>query len=405
MSDLSSISTASICSTVKENSSKEIDTPFMDELSKGPWPSHAKELKRTRYPIIMYEEAMRQKLTQWGHGGMSSVPGLGSGAIARKSNRPDIIPHSHLIRVLGTPGNFFKTSTFRKICEIADKYGDLSLHMLTTNYNIEICGIMSDDAMKGATLELNSIGYDVGSAGDSIRNIPDCMGPALCEYALIDTPRIKHFMTKHYIDDIQYPRFPFKIKTKMSGCPNECGKAVLHGDIGIIGVFKDLPNVNNERLKNWVKNGGNINWVCDHCPTDAMKWDGEKLEIDGNRCIRCMYCINRVPAIKPGDDRGIAITAGGKMKGKFGPMKGKVIFPFIKITPPDYKELVQAFNRICDVYDDHGKKKERIGDMIQRVGFDRFLEWCGVEPTTMHFSSPRRNTFYHWEVEESGGAK
>jgi hypothetical protein len=24
------------------------DTPYMDELSKGPWSSHAKELKRTR---------------------------------------------------------------------------------------------------------------------------------------------------------------------------------------------------------------------------------------------------------------------------------------------------------------------------------------------------------------------
>jgi sulfite reductase alpha subunit len=379
------------------------DTPFLDELSKGPWPSHAKELKKTRYPVMMYEEANKQRLTQWGHGGMSSVPGLGSGAIARKSRRPDIISHSHLIRVLGTPGNFYKTSTFRKICEIADKHGDASLHVLTTNYNIEICGIMNDDAMKAVTLALNSLGYDVGSAGDAIRNIPDCMGPALCEYAVVDTPRLKHFMTKHYIDDIQYPRFPFKIKTKMSGCPNECGKALLHGDIGIIGVFRDLPKVDNKKLKDWVKSVGDLQRVCERCPTDAMKWDGDRLEIDGDRCVRCMYCINRVPAIKPGDDRGVAITAGGKMKGRYGPMKGKVIFPFIKVTPPEYKELVQAFGKLCAVYDEHGKKKERIGDMIQRLGFDKFLELCQVEPTTMHFSTPRRNTFYHWKMEELGG--
>jgi sulfite reductase alpha subunit len=67
------------------------ETPLMDALSEGPWPSHARELKRTRYPVMMYEEAMRQKYTQWGHGGMSSVPGLGSGAIARKSRRPDMV--------------------------------------------------------------------------------------------------------------------------------------------------------------------------------------------------------------------------------------------------------------------------------------------------------------------------
>jgi sulfite reductase alpha subunit len=390
----------------KEKEGIMSDTPYMDELSKGPWPSHAKELKRTRYPVMMYEEAMKEKYTQWGHGGMSSVPGLGSGAIARKSRRPEIITHSHLIRVLGNPGNFYKTSTFRKICEIADKHGDGSLHVLTTNSNIEICGLMSDDAMKAVTLELNAIGYDVGSAGDAMRNIPDCMGPALCEYALVDTPGLKHFMTKRYIDDIQYPRFPFKIKTKMSGCPNDCGKALLHGDIGIIGVFKDLPKVNNKRLKEWLnKNGIDFNRVCSHCPKDAMIWDGTKLEIDGDRCIRCMYCINRVPAIKPGDDRGVAFTAGGKMKGKLGPMKGKVIFPFIKAIPPDYKELTETYDKLCDVYDDHGKKKERIGDMIQRLGFDKYLEYCGVKPSSMLFSSPRRNTFYHWKAEELGGVK
>jgi len=378
-------------------------TPMTDELCKGPWPSHAKELKRTRFPIMMYEEAMKERYTQWGHGGMSSVPGLGSGAIARKSRRPDIISHSHLIRVLGAPGNFYKTSTFRKILEIADKYGDGSLHVLTTNYNIEICGLMTNEDMKAVTLELNAIGYDVGSAGDAIRNIADCMGPSLCEYAVMDTPRLKYFMTKHYIDDIQYPRFPFKIKTKMSGCPNDCGKALLHGDIGIIGVFRDLPKVNNERLLEWIKLGGDIQRVLDRCPTDAMVWDGKGLEIDPDRCVRCMYCINRIPAIKPGDDRGVAITAGGKMKGKYGPMKGKVVFPFVKVTPPDYNELVEAYNRILQVYDENGRKKERIGDMIQRLGFDKFLELCGVEPMPMHFSSPRRNTFYHWSEEELAG--
>jgi sulfite reductase alpha subunit len=379
------------------------DTPYMDELSKGPWPSHAKELKRTRYPIMMYEDAMKENYTQWGHGGMSSVPGLGSGAIARKSRRPDIISHSHLIRVLGNPGNFYTTSAFRKVCEIADKYGDASLHVLTTNYNIEICGLMSNDDMKAVTLALNAMGYDVGSAGDAIRNIPDCMGPALCEYAVIDSARVKHFMTKHYIDDIQYPRFPFKIKTKMSGCPNDCGKALLHGDVGIIGVFKDLPRVDNDRLREWVNAGGDMPWVCRHCPTDAMRWDDTKLEIDGDRCIRCMYCINRVPAIKPGNDRGFALTVGGKMKGKFGPMKGKVIFPFVRAEHPAYEGLVQAYDKVCDVYDEYGKKKERMGDMIQRLGFDKYLELCGVEPSSMLFESPRRNTFYHWHAEELGG--
>jgi sulfite reductase alpha subunit len=212
-------------------------------------------------------------------------------------------------------------------------------------------------------------------------------------------------MTKRYIDDIQFPRFPFKIKTKMSGCPNECGKALLHGDIGLIGVFKDLPKVDNERLGEWVESGKDINRICKHCPTDAMTWDNKKLEIDPDRCVRCMYCINRVPAIKPGDDKGVAFTAGGKMKGKLGPTKGKVIFPFVKAVPPDYEEVTRTYDKLCEVYDEQGKKKERIGDMIYRLGFDRYLELCGVEPSSMLFSSPRRNTFYHWHAEELEGTE
>jgi dissimilatory sulfite reductase (desulfoviridin) alpha/beta subunit len=50
-----------------------------------------------------------------------------------------------------------------------------------------------------------------------------------------------------------------------------------------------------------------------------------------------MYCINRVPAIKPGNDRGAAITVGGKMKGKYGPMKGKVVFPIIEFARSDLR--------------------------------------------------------------------
>lgn len=376
------------------------ETPNVDELTRGPWPSHAKELKRTRYPIRMYEEAMRNKVTQWGHGGMATVPGLGCGSIARKSNRPEIIKHAPLMRVLGAPGGFYKTKTFRQICEIADKYGDGSLHVHTTNSNIEICGFKDDEGLENATRELNKIGYDVGSGGDAIRNIPECVGPARCEWALIDTLRIRYFMMMHYLDDVQYPRFPYKIKTKISGCPNECCKAVLHGDIGIIGVFKDAPKVDQKELKEWVDKGGDIEGVCKGCPSDALSWNGAKLTIDKDACVHCMYCINRAPAIRPGDERGVAITIGGKMKGKYGPMKGKVLVPFVKAIPPDYKEIIEVYDRILEVYDEHGNKKERIGDMIHRVGWDKVMEWCGVAPTAQNVVSPRRNIFYHWKAEE-----
>lgn len=376
------------------------ETPNVDKLSEGPWPSHARELKRTRYPVVMYENGMKEKITQWGHGGMSTVPGLGSGAIARKSKRPEIVEQSPLIRVLGSCGGFYHSDVFRKICEIADKYGDGSLHVHTTNSNIEVCGFKDDEGLEGATRELNKISFDVGSAGDAIRNIPDCVGEARCEHALLDTMGLRYHMMKNYLDDVQYPRFPYKIKIKISGCPNECSKAQLHGDVGIIGVFRDSPRVDQEELREWVEKGGDIERICEACPGDAMNWDGKELKIDGELCVHCMYCINRVPAIRPGEDRGVAVTLGGKMKGKFGPMKGKVLVPFVKATPPDYRELLEIFDRITEAYFEYGKKKERIGDMIHRVGWDKIMEMVGIEPGPRNIISPRRNIFYHWKEEE-----
>src|SRR3990172_793255 len=49
-------------------------TPLCDELERGPWPSHVTELKQTRHHMQMYEEGLRQKRTQWGFGGYTSIP-------------------------------------------------------------------------------------------------------------------------------------------------------------------------------------------------------------------------------------------------------------------------------------------------------------------------------------------
>jgi len=62
------------------------------------------------------------------------------------------------------------------------------------------------------------------------------------------------------------------------------------------------------------------------CPGRAMYWDGQRLEIDQEACLHCMYCINKCPyAIRPGDDRGVAIQVGGKLRGKYGPLMTKVL--------------------------------------------------------------------------------
>ena len=151
----------------------------------------------------------------------------------------------------------------------------------------------------------------------------------------------------------------------------------------------------------WVKDDGDITLVCTRCPGGSLQWDVKKgLNIDGDSCMRCMYCINKIPGVRPGGDRGVAILVGGKMRGKYGPMLAKVLVPFIKAVPPDYKEVFDFIERLTEVYDEHARKKERLGDFLLRIGINEFFRLVGVEPSPLLFAQPRTNLFYHWEPEE-----
>jgi sulfite reductase alpha subunit len=296
-------------------------------------------------------------------------------------------------------GNFFKTSSMRKLCEIADKYAYGLFHLLSTGGDLEMLGIPTEN-LKPAVQEINAIGFDVGSTGDDYRTSEECIGPAKCDLTLYDTLGFREAWYQRFLDDVQYPRFPHKVKMKFSGCPNDCVRGCQKADLFICGVFRDLPKINNVKVAEWAAKGGNIAHIVSRCPGRAMEWDGKRLTIDADSCLRCMYCINKVSGIRPGEDRGVAVLVGGKMRGKYGPMLARVLVPFIKAVPPDYKEVFDLLERIAEVYDEHARKKERVGDFVYRIGWDTFMELVGIKPTAHHLAEPRTNLFIHWEKEE-----
>jgi sulfite reductase alpha subunit len=113
-----------------------------------------------------------------------------------------------------------------------------------------------------------------------------------------------------------------------------------------------------------------------------------------------MYCINKIPGVRPGGDRGVAILGGGKMRGKYGPMLAKVLVPFMKAEPPDYKEVFDFIEKLTEVYDENARKKERVGDFMLRIGMNEFFRLVGVPLSAQLFSQPRTNLYYHWEPSE-----
>jgi len=373
----------------------------LEDFKKGPYPSIVNELEKSKYTMPLYSEALKPNFyySLLGYGGYISIPGLGSGVSSRATKRPDILPETAYLRILDPAAGFYTADALRKLCDIADKYGVGLLHMHANTDTLEIKGIDMKQVYEMVREINEKIGIDVGSTGDDIRNIDSCMGPTLCEHALVDAPAIRHALGLACLEDQQFPRFPHKFKIKVSGCPNDCSRGVQKGDLALIGVFKDLPVVNKGELTGWVTNGGDIQGVCTRCPTRAMIWDGKELKIDADSCIHCFNCINECPAIEPGAQRGVAVLVGGKSgnRGKYGAQLAKAIIPFIEVYPPDYSEVVDITYKMIDTWDEHGKRKERFGDFILRFGLDKFLESMEIEPMPQIIDVPKTSAHIHYK--------
>ena len=76
------------------------ETPMMDDLENGPWPSFVKEIKRAadkkesaKDLLRQQEEAFSEKQGLWKHGGIVGVRGYGGGVIGRYHQRPEKYPN------------------------------------------------------------------------------------------------------------------------------------------------------------------------------------------------------------------------------------------------------------------------------------------------------------------------
>jgi len=64
------------------------------------------------------------------------------------------------------------------------------------------------------------------------------------------------------------------------------------------------------------------------------------------------------------------------------------------------KELV---GRIWEFWDEYGKNRERVGEMIQRIGMPAFLDGIGLDPVPEMVSAPRDNPYIYFQQKAQGG--
>jgi len=386
-------------------------TPKLDELEKGPWPSFVKELKKSQdNPMVddmlgLLEKSYNEKIGHWKHGGIVGVMGYGGGVIGRYSDIPDEFPECaefHTIRVNQPSGWFYTSDTIRKICDIWEKHGSGITNFHGSTGDMVLLGCRTA-VLEDVFADLTNIDFDLGGSGSNVRTPSCCNGPARCEWACYDTMKMCYDVTQHFQDELHRPAFPYKWKFKFAGCGNDCVAAIARSDLAVLGTWKDEIKIDQAALKKHYADGSKVDIakdVVNRCPARCMSWDGSKLEIADEDCVKCMHCINLLhKALRPGDERGAALLLGGKAPIMGGALLAFTIVPFIDIES-DIEDIYEMVEEMWDLWCEHGKARERIGEFVQRVGLGNFLEQVGLPPAPEMITHPRTNPYIFFELDE-----
>jgi dissimilatory sulfite reductase alpha subunit len=404
-------------------------TPLLDQLESGPWPSFVTGLKRlakdhdNMVDLLGHLEHCYTTRRGWWKGGTVGVYGYGGGVIPRfteikdeegKPRFPDAA-EMHLLRLMPAPGMHYTTKALREICDIWERHGSGLVCMHGQSGDFQLTGIDSAK-LQGAFDEINEAGWDMGGAGPGVRSAASCVGSARCEHSCYDEGRAHRQLFNEFLDEMHRPALPYKFKFKFSGCPNDCTNSIQRSDMALIGTWRDHIRTDDEMGRKWFAQFGMddlVNNVVSRCPTKAMRLvsngapsksktisivalnDKQSLEIENRDCVRCMHCINVMPgALAPGKDKGAAVLVGGKRTLKVGDLLGSVVVPFLPLqSDADYEALVELAKKILDFYAENALEHERCGEMITRIGLANFLEGLGLEADPNMVNNPRTSPY------------
>ncbi|MBS4537897.1 sulfite reductase subunit C [Clostridium sp. D2Q-11] len=269
------------------------------------------------------------------------------------------------------PGGHLDVRYFDIIKEIADKYGDGSVH-ITTRQGFEVPNIdfkymdeineMIKPILEG--LELN-IGVDIkdplkGYPAAGTRNVSACIGNKVCQYANVNTTDLAKKIEKEIFPN------DYHVKIAITGCPNDCIKAHMQ-DFGIIATTE--PQYDESRCiscEACVK-------VCKKKVTGALKFENYSVIRDEEKCIGCGECVLKCPtgAMTRSEEKYYRLV----IMGRTGKRNPRLAMPFIKWVDED--SIVKIIKNTYDYvgrYIDRSLPKEHIGYIVDRTGFNVFKE-------------------------------
>ena len=403
------------------------ETPLLDELEKGPWPSFVTDLKQQAetkpecWDILgQLELSYRDRITHWKHGGIVGVFGYGGGIVGRYSDVPTQFPgveHFHTVRIAQPSGLYYTTENLRALMDLWEKYGSGVTNMHGSTGDMIFLGTRTENLEPLFWDLTHDLKQDLGGSGSNLRTPSCCLGDSRCEWACYDAQEACNSLTQKYQDEIHRPAFPYKFKFKFSACPNDCVAAIARSDFAVIGTWKDNIRIDQAAVKKYMagdaeypSNGGahkGGNWgkfdiqkeVIDLCPTQCMWMEGGELKIDDAECTRCMP-----RALRPGLEKGASILIGAKAPILDGAQFATLVVPFVKVSAEDeFDTLVEYIEKVWDWWMEVGKNRERVGETMQRIGLPTFLSVMEIEALPQHVKEPRSNPYVFWKEEEVPG--
>jgi sulfite reductase beta subunit len=291
--------------------------------------------------------------------------------------------------VRGGSPRLVTTDFVKELCDVADKFCDGYLRFTSRN-NVEF--LLTDQSkIAGVKDACKKLGVPIGATGHSLSNIVHTQGWVHCHTPAIDASGI----VKSVMDDLyEYfgsHKLPAQVRIALACCLNMCG-AVHCSDIAILGIHRTPPKVNHERLRHLCE----IPTTIASCPTGAIRPNPDKnlksVIINEERCMYCGNCYTMCPALPVFDAKkgGVALLVGGKVSNsKTPPMFSKLAVPYLPNNPPRWPEVVQSVRKILIKYTEGANKWERVGEWVERIGWEKFFEVCDIPFTFQHIDDYR----------------